>query len=100
MAIQLQAHVDGTVLPVRARAGARADGLRGEHDGSLRVAVTQVAEKGKANKAILSTLSKELGIRRSALEVISGFSSPAKKILVRGYSVDELQVMLKNPLGS
>jgi uncharacterized protein YggU (UPF0235/DUF167 family) len=69
--IDLEAHRDGVVFRVRAQAGARSSALRGEQDGALKVAVTQVAEKGKANKAILRLLCKQLGLRRSQLELLS-----------------------------
>ena len=78
------------MLPVRAHAGSRHSGLRGEQDGALKVAVTQVAEKGKANKAIIATLSKELGIRRSAFRLLSGSTTARKKILVTGVTPKQL----------
>ncbi len=43
---------------MRAHAGARQNGIVGEHNGMLRVAVTAAPEKGKANKAIVDVLSK------------------------------------------
>lgn len=82
---------DGVILPVRAQPGAKSSGIRGMQNGALKVAVTQVAEKGKANKAILATLSKQLSIRKSQLELIAGESSQDKRVLVRGISVAELQ---------
>ena len=88
--IDIQPHPDGSVLPVRAQAGARRPGLRGEQDGALKVAVTQVAEKGKANKAIIATLSKELGIRRSAFQLLSGTTNAGKKFVVSGVTPAQL----------
>ncbi len=88
--IDLEEHADGTVLPIRAHAGARANALRGEQGGELKVAVTQVAEKGKANKAILQLLGKKLNVPRSRLELIAGHSNTHKKILVRGIQPGEL----------
>ena len=37
--IDIQPHPDGAVLPVRAQAGARRPGLRGEQNGALKVAL-------------------------------------------------------------
>lgn len=59
--IALEPRADGVVLPVRAPPGSRNSEIRGEVDGTLRVAVTQVAEQGKANKALIKLLSKQLG---------------------------------------
>ena len=47
--IELTEHSEGVVLPVRAQAGASKNGIRGEQNGMLKVSVTQIAEKGKAN---------------------------------------------------
>ena len=88
--IDIQPHPDGSVLPVRAQAGSRSPGLRGEQDGALKVAVTQVAEKGKANKAIIAMLSKELGIRRSAFQLLSGTTTVRKKFIVSGVTPTQL----------
>lgn len=88
--IGIESHAEGAVLPVRAQAGARSTGIRGAQQGSLRVAVTQVPEKGKANKAILEVLARQLGVRRSQIALISGETSPQKKFLVAGMTVEEL----------
>ena len=96
--IDIQPHPDGAVLPVRAQAGSRRPGLRGEQDGALKVAVTQVAEKGKANKAIIATLSKELGIRRSAFQLLSGTTTAGKKFIVSGVTPGELAQLIQPSL--
>ena len=88
--IDLEPHPEGTILPVRAAPGARRNEIRGQRGGIIRVCVTQVAEKGKANKALAGVLSKELGLRKSQLELIAGVTSAEKKFLVRGITPDEL----------
>ena len=90
MAIALQPHPEGTVLPVRAQPGARRNEIRGEQNGMLKVSVTQAAEKGKANKALIALLSKELSLRKSQIELISGATSSQKRFLVRAVTVEEL----------
>lgn len=84
------------ILPVRAQPGARRNEVRGEQNGRLKVSVTQVAEKGKANKAILKLLSAMLGVRRSRLELLSGETSSEKRILIRQASEQEIRVVLDN----
>ena len=88
--IELRAHSEGIILPVRAQPGAGASGIRGEHSGALKVAVTQVAEKGKANHAIVEALAADLGLKRSQIELLSGETQRQKNFLVRGISLDEL----------
>jgi len=72
----------GVLLPVRAQPGARRNELRGMDGGVLKVAVTQVAEKGKANTALIALLAKTLGLRKSQVELISGETSRDKTLFV------------------
>ena len=92
--IELTSHADGVILPVRAQPGAAKNGLRGEQQGMLKVSVTQVAERGKANKAIVEVLSKALGLRRSQIELIAGELQPQKRYLIRDLNIDELAARL------
>ena len=81
----------GILLPVRAQPGAGQNAIRGEHNGMLKVSVTQVAEKGKANKAIVEVLAKGLGLKRSQIELISGELQPQKTFLIREVSREALE---------
>lgn len=87
-------HAEGALLRVRAQPGARRNELRGEQDGALKICVTQVAERGKANKAIAEVLAKGLGLRKSQVELIAGDTASQKKFLIRGVSPDELAALL------
>jgi len=96
--IALEPHAEGTVLPVRAHAGARRNDIRGEQNGMLRVSVTQAPEKGKANKAIAALLAKGLSLRKSQLELIAGETSPQKRFLVRDVTPEELARRIEHAL--
>ncbi len=89
-AVALEPAPDGVFLPVRAQPGSRKNGVVGVHDGRLKVAVTQVAEKGKANDAIVEVLAKSLQLKPSQISLVSGPTNPQKRFLVTGVSVDEL----------
>ena len=88
--IRLTDHPEGIVLAVRAQPGARTSGLRGEHNGALKIAVTQVAEKGKANEALIEVLSESLHLKRSQVELLAGSAQRDKRLLIRGLSRDDL----------
>jgi uncharacterized protein (TIGR00251 family) len=88
--IGLEEHVEGTILPIRAHPGARRNELRGEQDGMLKVCVTQMPEKGKANKAIVELLAKSLGLKKSQIELLSGETSHQKRFLIRNITLQEL----------
>jgi len=96
--IELEAHDEGTILPVRAHAGAKRDELRGLAEGFLRVGVTQAPEKGKANKAIIALLAKELSLRKSQFTLLSGATSRQKRFLVRGAAPAELSARIEEAL--
>ncbi len=89
--IELGRHERGVLLPVRAQPGARQNGIQGEHAGALKVSVTQAPEKGKANRAIVAVLAKQLMLRKSQIELVSGGTSSQKRFLIAGATVDELQ---------
>jgi uncharacterized protein (TIGR00251 family) len=88
--IELADHPEGVLLPVRAQPGASKSGIRGEQNGALKVAVTQAAEKGKANQALVEALAKGLGLKRSQIELISGDTARQKQFLIRGVTRGEL----------
>jgi uncharacterized protein (TIGR00251 family) len=89
--IELIAHAEGVCLPVRAQPGARKNEVRGIQEGALKLAVTQVAEKGKANKAVIQLLCKSLKLRRSQVSLLAGHTSHGKRFLIREIDAATLQ---------
>ena len=75
---------DAVLVPVRAQPGASRDGIVGEHMGCLKVAVTRPPERGRANAAIAEVLAKALGLRRSAVKLVSGATLRNKVFRVEG----------------
>jgi uncharacterized protein YggU (UPF0235/DUF167 family) len=98
--IALETHPEGTILPVRAHAGARRNAIRGQQAGSLQVSVTQAPEKGKANRAIVAVLADELSLRKSQFELLTGETSPQKRFLVRDITADELAARIEESLSA
>ncbi len=96
--IELQEHHQGTILPVRAHAGARRNAIGGERDGCLQVSVTQAPEKGKANKAIIALVASWLDVRKSQIEIVSGETSAIKRFLVADIKPAELAQRLNRLL--
>src|SRR5262245_7929840 len=89
--VRLEVHKDGIILPVRVRPGARRNGIIGTHDGALKVAVAQAAEKGKANQAVAEVLCDVLDLGGSEIELIAGATARQKRFLLRGVAIDELK---------
>jgi uncharacterized protein len=97
--VELLDHPEGVVIAVRAQPGGRQNAIRGEHGGMLKVSVTQVAEKGKANKSLIEVLAKGLGLKQSQFELIAGQAQPQKRFLIRGVSRHELTERIAAALG-
>ena len=50
----------------------------GLHDGMLKVLVTAVPEKGKANAALVKLIAKTLGIAKTSIHIVSGATARNK----------------------
>ena len=59
-------------------------------DGMLKVKVSAPPEKGKANRCLLRFLAKELGVKKNAVSIISGKTSPVKQVRILGISTQTL----------
>lgn len=81
----------GVIIAVKASPGSRKNEIRGVENGQLKVCVTVAAEKGKANKAIVELLAKQLKIAKSDVVIVSGETNQSKKILLRGMHTDSLK---------
>lgn len=89
---------NGIVAAIRLTPKARRDTIAGiaeRDDGRvvLKVAVSAVPEKGKANAALLKLLSKTRGVGMRSLRLISGSKNRNKAVLISG-EPDHLYAML------
>ena len=62
------------------------DGVEVRDDGTavLRVRVSAVPDKGKANAAVVALLAKALGVPKSSIRVASGETSRMKTLAIAG----------------
>ncbi len=79
----------GVTLTLKAVPGARRNAVQIAGN-EVRVLVTQSAERGKANDAIVVLLSKKLGVAKSRIEIIRGAMARRKTVLLRGCQVAEI----------
>ncbi|GAA4437811.1 DUF167 domain-containing protein [Bremerella cremea] len=93
--INLVPHPEGSLLDLKAQPGSRKTELRGLQNGALKVCVTEVAEKGKANKAIVTFLRKTWKLKGSQLEIISGETASHKKLLIRDLTPENVLQLLR-----
>ena len=92
--IELSPTPSGVLLPVQGQPGARRNAIVGEHAGRLKVAVTQVAEKGKATEAIRELLAESLGIAISRITIVQGETQPRKLFLLSGVTLEQARQWL------
>ena len=60
----------------------------------LKVAVTTAPEKGKANRAIIALLAKSLGVRKAQITLLTGQTSPEKRFLITGVTIEGIREQL------
>jgi uncharacterized protein (TIGR00251 family) len=68
----LRSTAKGLLLDVKATPKAAREEVAGVRNGALLVKVTAAPEKGKANAAVIALLAKEIGVPKSAFELVSG----------------------------
>jgi len=89
--LRIQELDDGTVFMAKIVPGSSGPTrICGLLDGMLKVKVSAAPEKGKANQCLLKFLAKELDVRKNAIGIISGQTSPVKQVKVSGISADTL----------
>ncbi|UCG58534.1 MAG: DUF167 domain-containing protein [Phycisphaerales bacterium] len=62
--------------------------------GMLKVKVAAAPEKGKANQCLIEFLARQLGVKKNAVVIVSGATSPVKHIQVMGISGETLRKKL------
>ena len=81
----------GVTFLVKVQPNAKKNSIVGEYGNRLKVTVTAPPEKGKANKAVIDLISKELKIKASCVSVVSGQTAKDKKIHIKGESLEYLR---------
>lgn len=81
---------DGLDLAVKAQPRARRPAVGGlsPGGGAIRVAVAEVAEDGRANRAIALALARALGVAPSAVDLLQGGGSRQKVFRIAGDPAD------------
>jgi len=68
-----------------------------EKQGNIyRIKLTAPAIEGKANKALITLLSKRLGLPKTKIQIISGERSRTKSIRIHGLPPEQVEALLKS----
>jgi uncharacterized protein (TIGR00251 family) len=82
---------DIQVIPHASRAE-----IAGVQEGAFKVKVTAPPVEGAANEACIKLLAKELGLKKSQMEISSGAKSRKKTVLIKDISKAELETKINN----
>jgi uncharacterized protein len=74
--------------------GAGRSAVVGRHGDALKVKVAAPPTQGRANEACVALLATSLGVAASAVELVGGAASRAKRLLVRGVEPDDARRLL------
>ena len=75
---------DAFTFKVKVQPGAAKNEIIGVQGDVLKIKINAPPVKGKANKALIDFLAKELGVKKSEVEILSGHTSRVKTIKVGG----------------
>ena len=82
---------DIQVIPNASRAE-----IAGVQEGTFKVKVTAPPVEGAANDACIKLLAKELGLKKSQMEISSGAKSRKKTVMIKDISKTELEIKIHN----
>jgi uncharacterized protein (TIGR00251 family) len=92
---------DGAVIVrVHTQPGATHPGLAGVHGDALKVRVREVAERGRANRAVEAVLADVFDVPRSSVAVTAGTTAQAKRVRVTGVTPDRAASILRATLSA
>ena len=82
----------GAALTIRVTPRARKSELAGIlEDGTVRVRIQEPPVEGKANRALVTFLSKVLGVRKNQIEIVAGQRGLDKIVAVEAMTAEEVE---------
>jgi len=81
---------EGLEVFIKATPKARQNKIMGFTPQGLKIQVTAAPENGKANEAIIALLAEHCHVAKNAVYLLTGETSPHKKILVKGSATELL----------
>ena len=84
----------GPVFRVRVQPGASKNEIVGVQQDALKIKISAPPVQGKANKVLIQFLAKQLGVKRSQVEILSGHTSRIKTIHVIGQGTEKLRKVI------
>jgi len=86
----------GVTFAVRVVPRSSRNAVAGVQGDALKVKLTAPPVEGAANTALIEFLAKQLGVRRSAVSIVSGEKSRSKTVRVEGVTWQRIEKVLRN----
>jgi len=83
---------DGLVINLRISPNASKNGILKDETG-IKVKLTAQPIEGKANKALVEFLSKQLKIPKTSIEILKGETSKDKTLLIKVFDNDKINLI-------
>jgi uncharacterized protein len=88
--LRVQQADNAIILSVKVVPRSSRTAIAGILNGMLKVKLSAAPEKGKANQALVEFLADTLGIKKNAIKITSGQTSPVKTLEITGLSAESL----------
>ncbi len=83
-------NAEGVVFTAKIVPGSSRTVVAGILGDMIKIRVAAAPEKGKANECLIAYLAKELGVKKNAIEILSGHTNPVKQLRIAGVSAARL----------
>ena len=87
-------NADGVVFTAKIVPGSSRTVIAGILGDMIKIRVAAAPEKGKANECLIAYLAEQLGVKKNAIEILSGHTNPVKQVRVAGISAAGLLAKL------
>jgi hypothetical protein len=85
---------DSVILTLHIQPGAKKTEVAGPHGDALKIRLAAPPVDGKANAALLAFIAKKVGAARTAVELLSGQTSRAKRVCVHAIGAQAIVAAL------
>ena len=86
--LKIQQSANAVVFSVKVVPRSSKTAVSGLLGGMLKIKLAAAPEKGKANESLVEFLADTLGIKKNAITITSGLTSPVKTIQIVGISTE------------
>lgn len=73
------------IITVHVKPRSRKNSVEWVDDETAKISVTAIAEKGKANDAVIEVLAEDLDIAKSRIEIVRGKTTRIKQVEIKDF---------------